>query len=99
MKSVNAVPPSPAKFVTAARAPSMPCASPKATAATPPPLDNNKRMQKGFDKQSNPFLLPMLMRRFMRVFFHLLYHPFAFTYDLVAAVVSFGQWKNWGRSI
>ncbi len=35
----------------------------------------------------------------MRVFFHLLYHPFAFTYDLVAAVVSFGQWKNWGRSI
>lgn len=39
------------------------------------------------------------MRRFMRFFFHLLYHPFAFTYDLVAAVVSFGQWKNWGRSI
>lgn len=35
----------------------------------------------------------------MRVFFHLLYHPFAFSYDLVAAVVSFGQWKNWGRSI
>jgi ubiquinone/menaquinone biosynthesis C-methylase UbiE len=41
----------------------------------------------------------MLMRKFMRVFFHLLYHPFAFTYDLVAAVVSFGQWKNWGRNI
>ncbi|HNA53811.1 MAG TPA: methyltransferase domain-containing protein [Anaerolineales bacterium] len=41
----------------------------------------------------------MLMKNFMRVFFHLLYHPFAFTYDLVAAVVSFGQWKNWGRSI
>lgn len=39
------------------------------------------------------------MRNFMRVFFHLLYHPFAFTYDLVAAIVSFGQWKNWGRSI
>ena len=36
----------------------------------------------------------MLMKNFMRVFFHLLYHPFAFTYDLVAAVVSFGQWKN-----
>lgn len=35
----------------------------------------------------------------MRVFYHLLYHPFAFTYDLVAVVVSFGQWKNWGRSI
>src|SRR5689334_8751413 len=41
----------------------------------------------------------MSMRSFMRVFFHLLYHPFAFTYDLVAAVVSFGQWKNLGRSI
>ena len=40
-----------------------------------------------------------LMRRFMRIFFYLLYHPFAFTYDFVAAFVSFGQWKNWGRSI
>jgi len=40
-----------------------------------------------------------LIQRFMQVFFDLLYHPFAFTYDLVAAVVSFGQWKNWGSSI
>ena len=40
-----------------------------------------------------------LIRRFMRIFFYLLYHPFAFTYDFVAAFVSFGQWKNWGRSI
>ncbi len=31
----------------------------------------------------------------MRVFFNLLYHPFAFTYDFVAAVVSFGKWNNW----
>lgn len=35
----------------------------------------------------------------MQVFFHLLYHPLAFTYDLVAAVVSFGQWQNWIQSI
>ncbi len=35
----------------------------------------------------------------MRVFFNLLYHPFAFTYDLVAAVVSFGKWKDWVFSI
>ncbi len=35
----------------------------------------------------------------MRFFFNLLYHPFAFTYDLVAATVSFGQWKNWVYSI
>lgn len=31
----------------------------------------------------------------MRVFFRLLYHPFAFTYDLVSATVSFGRWKDW----
>lgn len=35
----------------------------------------------------------------MRVFFDLLYHPFAFTYDLVAAVVSFGKWNDWVRSV
>ncbi len=40
-----------------------------------------------------------LIQRFMRFFFHLLYHPFAFTYDLVAAVVSFGNWKDWVFSI
>ncbi len=40
-----------------------------------------------------------LMRRFMRIFFQLLYHPFAFTYDLVAWVVSFGKWNDWVRSI
>jgi ubiquinone/menaquinone biosynthesis C-methylase UbiE len=45
------------------------------------------------------FYYMKLIQRFMRVFFYLLYHPFAFTYDLVAATVSFGQWKNWGRSI
>ena len=36
-----------------------------------------------------------MIRTFMRVFFYLLYHPFAFTYDWVAAFVSFGQWTNW----
>ena len=35
----------------------------------------------------------------MRVFFNLLYHPFAFTYDLIAATVSFGHWKDWIYSI
>lgn len=35
----------------------------------------------------------------MRVFFNLLYHPFAFAYDLVAAVVSLGHWKDWGAEI
>ena len=40
-----------------------------------------------------------LVQRFMRVFFNLLYHPFAFTYDLVSAAVSFGRWKDWVFSI
>lgn len=40
-----------------------------------------------------------IIRRFMRVFFHLLYHPFAFAYDLVAATVSFGKWKDWTKSV
>ncbi|MBI5953885.1 MAG: methyltransferase domain-containing protein [Chloroflexi bacterium] len=40
-----------------------------------------------------------LIQRLMRVFFDLLYHPFAFTYDLVAAAVSFGKWNDWVRSV
>jgi len=39
------------------------------------------------------------MRQFMRFFYSLLYHPFAFTYDLVAWIVSFGRWNDWVRSI
>jgi ubiquinone/menaquinone biosynthesis C-methylase UbiE len=35
------------------------------------------------------------MQTILRVFFHLLYHPFAFAYDFVAAIVSFGHWKDW----
>ena len=40
-----------------------------------------------------------LIQRFMRAFFALLYHPFAFSYDLVAAAVSFGRWKDWTQSV
>ena len=39
------------------------------------------------------------MRSFLRFFFYLLYHPFAFTYDLVAATVSLGRWKDWVLSV
>lgn len=35
------------------------------------------------------------MRALLRVFFYFLYHQFAFAYDLVAATVSFGHWKDW----
>jgi ubiquinone/menaquinone biosynthesis C-methylase UbiE len=40
-----------------------------------------------------------LLQRFMRVFFDLLYHPFAFAYDLVATIVSFGKWNDWVLSM
>ena len=39
------------------------------------------------------------MRTFMRFVFYLLYHPFAFAYDLVAAAVSLGRWKKWVLSV
>jgi ubiquinone/menaquinone biosynthesis C-methylase UbiE len=35
------------------------------------------------------------VKTLLRFFFRLLYHQFAFTYDLVAATVSFNRWKNW----
>ncbi len=35
------------------------------------------------------------MRKLLGLFFHLLYHPFAWTYDLVAALVSLGRWRGW----
>jgi ubiquinone/menaquinone biosynthesis C-methylase UbiE len=40
-----------------------------------------------------------LMRTLLRFFFYLLYHPFAFTYDIVAATVSLGRWKDWVLSV
>lgn len=35
---------------------------------------------------------------FLRLFFRLLYNEFAWTYDVVAWVVSLGQWTAWGRT-
>ncbi|HSL31320.1 MAG TPA: methyltransferase domain-containing protein [Anaerolineales bacterium] len=35
------------------------------------------------------------MKPLLRFFFRLLYHQFAWTYDLVAALVSFNRWKDW----
>jgi ubiquinone/menaquinone biosynthesis C-methylase UbiE len=39
------------------------------------------------------------MRTLLRCLFYLLYHPFAFAYDLVAATVSWGRWKDWVLSV
>lgn len=35
------------------------------------------------------------LARLLKWFFHLLYHPFAWSYDLVAGVVSMGRWRRW----
>lgn len=40
---------------------------------------------------------PRLPRWFLRFAFHLLYNQLAWTYDLVAWLVSFGQWEAWRR--
>jgi ubiquinone/menaquinone biosynthesis C-methylase UbiE len=39
------------------------------------------------------------VKSLLRLFFRLLYHELAFTYDLVAAAVSFNRWKDWGMSV
>jgi ubiquinone/menaquinone biosynthesis C-methylase UbiE len=36
---------------------------------------------------------------FLRIAFHLLYHQLAFTYDLVAWIVSAGEWADWRRCV
>ncbi len=36
-----------------------------------------------------------LITRFMRFFFYHFYHTFAWTYDVVAAIVSIGRWNDW----
>jgi len=40
----------------------------------------------------------ILWNRFVRFFFYLLYGPFAWTYDLVAWLVSMGQWNAWAAT-
>lgn len=40
-----------------------------------------------------------LILRLLEKFFQLLYHPLAWSYDLVAATVSLGRWNKWIQSI
>ncbi len=40
----------------------------------------------------------MIRTRFLRFAFHLLYNQLAWTYDLVAWLVSFGDWAAWRRA-
>jgi ubiquinone/menaquinone biosynthesis C-methylase UbiE len=39
------------------------------------------------------------VKSLLRLFFRLLYHQFAFSYDLVAAAVSFNRWNDWVASV
>lgn len=40
-----------------------------------------------------------IFARFMRVFFYLIYQPMAWSYDIVAALVSWGRWKDWVMTV
>lgn len=40
-----------------------------------------------------------IIQKFLKIFFNLLYNQFAWTYDLVAWLVSIGQWKQWVYSV
>jgi ubiquinone/menaquinone biosynthesis C-methylase UbiE len=42
---------------------------------------------------------PPALHRLLRRFFRLLYHELAWSYDLVAAVVSLGRWNEWVQSV
>lgn len=48
-------------------------------------------------QKPNSFL-SRIVTGIMRLFFHLLYHPFAWAYDLVSASVSAGHWNDWVRA-
>lgn len=45
------------------------------------------------DNTVGPFY--KLIKYFLKIFFNFLYHQFAWTYDWVAKLVSFGRWKSW----
>lgn len=40
-----------------------------------------------------------LLTPILRVFFKLLYHEFAWSYDIVAFCVSLGRWNDWGKVV
>lgn len=44
-------------------------------------------------------IINRLLTTFLKLFFHLLYNQFAWTYDLVSTIVSVGMWNDWIVSI
>ncbi len=61
---------------------------------------SNPQLDTG-DCFATPWLVMTIrfMRTFLQLFFKLLYHQFAFTYDLVAAAVSFDRWNDWVQEV
>jgi ubiquinone/menaquinone biosynthesis C-methylase UbiE len=55
-------------------------------------------MHKNLGEKRPPFWARLLFH-LLRLFFYLLYHPLAWTYDWVAAIVSLGAWQKWVFSI
>lgn len=47
--------------------------------------------------KSNPCLFSGPLHKFLNFLYDLLYHSFAWAYDLAAAMVSFGHWNDWVR--
>jgi ubiquinone/menaquinone biosynthesis C-methylase UbiE len=45
------------------------------------------------------FIFLKSLRLLLNTFFSLLYHPFAWCYDLIAHIISLGQWNSWIKSI
>jgi ubiquinone/menaquinone biosynthesis C-methylase UbiE len=44
-------------------------------------------------------LFSQTLHSLLRIIYSLLYHSFAWTYDLVAGIVSFGQWTAWVQQV
>jgi ubiquinone/menaquinone biosynthesis C-methylase UbiE len=49
-------------------------------------------------EQKPTSFLSKFVTGFMTLFFRLLYHPLAWSYDLVAATVSLGRWQKWVKT-
>ncbi|RPI87773.1 MAG: class I SAM-dependent methyltransferase [Chloroflexi bacterium] len=44
-------------------------------------------------------MLVRWLKKFMRLFFRLLYNEFAWTYDVISGIVSVGRWNTWIRTV
>lgn len=61
--------------------------------------ENRNRIFLDMDKLPQLGLAQKLLSKILKVFFHLLYHPLAWSYDLIAFIVSAGMWNQWVLSI